>query len=119
MNKRRRHTAKQRARAQKRIVAETQRRLRNLVPVSRARTAMDRAIAAELALDRCVAEESAALTEYRAAKGDFRSEYSEEKDLRYGAAIIRLQQAKQETIFARNRASVYRAQYEREFGSAG
>lgn len=33
MNKRRRHTAKQRARAQKRIVAETQRRLRNLVPV--------------------------------------------------------------------------------------
>lgn len=33
MNKRRRHVAKQRARAQKRIVAETQRRLRNLVPV--------------------------------------------------------------------------------------
>jgi hypothetical protein len=35
VNKRRRHTAKQRARAQKRIVAETQRRLRNLVPVDR------------------------------------------------------------------------------------
>jgi hypothetical protein len=37
MNKRRRHTAKRRARAQKRIVAETQRRLRNLVPVPRER----------------------------------------------------------------------------------
>ena len=35
MNKRRRHVQKQRARAQKRIVAETQRRLRNLVPVYR------------------------------------------------------------------------------------
>ncbi len=35
MNKRRRHVQKQRARAQKRIVAETRRRLRNLVPVKR------------------------------------------------------------------------------------